>query len=163
MSARRGFLKGLALGCAAALGWRTWPHTPDAAMQLAQRVVAALGTVPALRLASVRTIEQLLSAVFGPSTTLAEIARLSTTQLQRLLALRIQQDYQKGALVQHHGWWLAQSEAAILELECRLAEGSGQRLSGTAACAPGQASSDQASSDQAGSIQASSGCAGPAP
>jgi hypothetical protein len=125
--ARRGFLKGLALGCTAALGWRTWPRTPDPAMELAQRVVRALGTVaPPLRIATTRSIEQLLSTVFGPMTTLAELARLSTTQLQQLLAERIQQDYQKGALVQHQGWWLADSEAAILELDCRLAERRGK-------------------------------------
>lgn len=123
MSARRGFLKGLALGCVAVLGWRVWPRTPEPAMQLALRVVQALGTVtPPLRVSTERSISQLLVTVFGPTTTLGEVDQLTTAQLQQLLAHRIQQDYQKGALVQHQGWWLAESEAAILELDWRLTQ-----------------------------------------
>ena len=137
MSARRGFLKGLAVGCAAVLGWRAWPRTPQPAMQLALRVVQALGTVaPPLRVSSARSIAQLLVAVFGPTATLGELDQLSTTQLQQLLAQRIQQDYQHGALVQHQGWWLADSEAAILELDWRLAA---QRTDLRASPDPGQA------------------------
>jgi hypothetical protein len=130
MSARRGFLKGLAVGCAAAFGWRVWPRTPEPALQLARRVVQALGTVaPPLRVSTERSIPQLLVTVFGPTTTLGDLAQLTTAQLQQLLTQRIQQDYQNGALVQHQGWWLADSEAAILELNCRLVQSTSQRAS----------------------------------
>jgi hypothetical protein len=128
MSARRGFLKSIVVGCTVMLGWQGWPRTPEPALQLALRVVRALGIVtPPLRVSTERSIAQLLVAVFGPTAILGELDQLTTVQLQQLLAQRIQQDYQQGALVRHQGWWLADSEAAILELDWRLAERTGAR------------------------------------
>jgi hypothetical protein len=106
-------------------------------MQLALRVVHALGTVaPPSRVSTERSIAQLLVAVFGPAATLGELDRLTTAQLQRLLAQRIRQDYQHGALVQHQGWWLASSESAILELDWRLGRRAQPRASLHPGCAP---------------------------
>jgi hypothetical protein len=73
------------------------------------------GTVPAAG-----TVPLLLATIFAV-TDLSGPARLGTVQLQQLLAQRIQQDYQKGALVHIQGWWLARSEAAILQLGCLIA------------------------------------------
>jgi hypothetical protein len=106
-------------------------------MQLALRVVQALGTVaPPLRVSTERSIAQLLVTVFGPTTTLGELDQLTTAQLQQLLAQRIQQDYQHAALVQHQGWWLADSEAAILELDWRLGQRTDLRALSHSGCAP---------------------------
>jgi hypothetical protein len=95
----------------------------DAATRLALRIVQAIGNVPTLRHAatSTRSIPELLSTAFEPAA-LAHLTRLDTAQLKQWLAARIVADYQKGALVLHHGWWLARSEAAILELACLLAQ-----------------------------------------
>ncbi len=99
-------------------------------MQLARRVVQALGIVtPPLQVTTQRSIAQLLVAVFGPTATLGELDQLTTLQLQQLLAQRIQHDYQQGALVQHQGWWLADSEAALLELDWRLVQRTDLRTS----------------------------------
>jgi hypothetical protein len=59
----------------------------------------------------------LLSIAFEPDA-LAHLMQLDTTQLRQWLTMRIVTDYQKGALVHHHGWWLARCEAVILELGC---------------------------------------------
>jgi len=124
MSGRRGFLKSMALGGAGLLG-RHWWGTPDrgAPLDLAVRVVQAAGAVGLawpVTTATERTVTQLLTSVFGSTSALQDAAQLSHAQLQQRLAQRIQQDYQKADLVQHRGWWLAASEAAILELGCRL-------------------------------------------
>jgi hypothetical protein len=136
MSARRRFLTRVVVSGAALFGWRAWGAAQSAAgdpagsahrgaqeLSLALRIVQAAGTggrAWPVAMASQRSVAQLLATVLG-STTVQDAARLDLEQLQRLLARCIQQDYQKAALVQHRGWWLAESEAAILELGCRAA------------------------------------------
>jgi hypothetical protein len=63
----------------------------------------------------------LLATLFDGAT-LSELTQLTTRQLQCFLAQRIQRDYQEGVLLLHQGWWLARSEAALLQLRWLLAE-----------------------------------------
>jgi hypothetical protein len=135
MSARRRFLARVVMGSAALFSRHAWgaPQPPSRAtatqraaleLSLALRIVqtaGAAGLAWPVAMSSRRSVAQLLAAVLGP-TTVQDAARLDHGQLQRLLAQRIQQDYQKAALAQHRGWWLAESEAAILELGGRVAE-----------------------------------------
>ncbi len=134
-NARRNFLKSLALAGAVvgstALGsLRLWqgasrPRDGDPLARLARRVVHAMGpTATALSAPPAATAAQLLAIIFpadvhGP-------LQLDTASLRQHLAARVQQDYQSGALVHVQGWWLARSEAAMLQLHSLLAGGTVQ-------------------------------------
>ena len=120
LRARRTFLQRAALGCAGLLTARLWigaAATDQApSLLLARRIARLVATpVPHAAAPSASLDLEALADLLG-SREFATLLELPDTQLRQLISSRIQQQYQQGAVVRHHGWWLARGEVALLRL-----------------------------------------------
>jgi len=119
---RRTFIKRLALGCACVLGAHTWQTSTsveqNTVLLLARRIVRIVGApaiaLPVLAHPASDMAQQLAQLFDAPD--FEVLLTLQDAQLKQLMSARIQQQYQQGALVLHHGWWLARSELVLLQL-----------------------------------------------
>jgi hypothetical protein len=125
--ARRTFIKRLTLGCAGLLGVRAWqspaPLEQSSARLLARRILRIIGAAVPSALPAVaepapeiaHDMAQQLAHLCGVPDCAAALT-LEDAQLKQLISKRIQEQYQQGVMVRHHGWWLARSEVVLLQL-----------------------------------------------
>jgi hypothetical protein len=120
VDARRRVLGGVvAIIAGLALPWRQLREVAIDPRHLGKRIAALLGygsQFPAMDF-NESALASMLSAILQvDAADFRRIASLSDRELKTRIEGQITQDYSRGDIVNHHGWWIAATEAQCLAL-----------------------------------------------